>query len=115
MYQEEAQAFVTGLPLAVLCVFVYNFIANKVDYRDQSYFGAILLAPIGASLVLSVVIASWVYVYKINPDADYGRSPFDDWVLSIFPWFTYIFSALSMAMMLWGFWRLYDRYVRQRR
>ncbi|MFD3284685.1 hypothetical protein ACE41O_16370 [Alteromonas macleodii] len=111
MHQEEAQAFVLGIPWSMFCMYIYNHISNKVDYKDQSYFGAILLAPIGLSLFLSVV-GSWIYIYEVNSGADYGISPFDDWVSIIFPWFTYIFSALSTGCMLWGFWKLYSRYGR---
>jgi hypothetical protein len=107
--QEDAYVFTFGIPLSVILIWIYNYISNKVDYKDQSYFGAILLAPIGLSLFLSVV-GSWVYIYKINSGAAYGISPFDDWLLIIPLWFTYIFSIFSTSFMFWGLWKLYCRY-----
>lgn len=111
MHQEEANAFILGIPWSIACIWLYNYISNKVDYKDQSYFGAILLAPLVVSGVLALIF-SWLYIYKWNAGTDYGISPFDDWLQVIFPFFSSILSFLSTSGMLWGFWKLYDRYFR---
>jgi len=109
LYQEEAQAFIYSIPGSVICIWIYNFIENKVDYLDRSYFSAIFLAPYALSGFLALV-GSWIYIYKIKTDVDYGISPLDDWIALIFPMFTYCLGAISLGYLAWGVWKLIVRY-----
>ncbi|NQZ50717.1 MAG: hypothetical protein HRT95_11220 [Moritella sp.] len=108
-HQEEVNAFIFGIPWSMLCIWIYNYISNKVDHEDRSYLGAILLAPLFLSGILAFV-SSWIYIYEINSGVDYGRTPLDDWLNIMFPFFSVILSTLSTGGLIWGCVKFYKKY-----